>query len=89
MINSIILIRPKAEGKIEFPFSLLYVGTALKKAGYQVKIIDLHAKPELEDGLMSKLKQNSNTLLGISALSGSYLWVKNLSSSTNSFCCLR
>ncbi|OIP56746.1 hypothetical protein COW86_03480 [Candidatus Kuenenbacteria bacterium CG22_combo_CG10-13_8_21_14_all_39_9] len=78
MINSVILVRPKAEGKIEFPFSLLYVGTALKQAGYHVEILDFHQRDMSSANLIEKLRQSHNIMLGISALSGSYLWVKKL-----------
>ncbi|MFH1890120.1 MAG: radical SAM protein [Candidatus Kuenenbacteria bacterium] len=78
MIDSVILIRPKVHGKLEFPFSLLYVATSVKRAGYSVEIIDLHALPEDTNILLDKIKQKPNVLLGISALSGSYLWVKKI-----------
>ncbi|OGG87265.1 hypothetical protein A3B87_00130 [Candidatus Kuenenbacteria bacterium RIFCSPHIGHO2_02_FULL_39_13] len=78
MINSVILVRPKAEGKVEFPFSLLYVGTSLKQAGCHVEILDFHQIGESPALLIEKLKNGHNLMLGISALSGSYLWVKKL-----------
>ncbi|MFH0923768.1 MAG: radical SAM protein [Candidatus Falkowbacteria bacterium] len=78
MINAVLLVRPSAEGKKEFPFGLLYVGTALKQKGYKVKIIDLHDNPLLEDKIIDILLNSSNTMLGISALSLQYHWVKNL-----------
>ncbi len=76
MIGSILLVRPRAASKIEFPFSLLYVGSALKKAGFGVHIIDLHATPEREEEIYTYLKDNPDTLLGITALSASYAWAK-------------
>lgn len=65
-------------GKKEFPFGLLYVGTALKQKGYKVKIIDLHDNSQLEDKITDILLNSSNTMLGISALSPQYHWVKEL-----------
>lgn len=77
MVNSILLIRPKASNKIEFPFGLLYVGTALKNNNYKVDIIDLHATPEREFEIEKYLQNNPNTLIGITSLSASYSWVKD------------
>lgn len=78
MISSVLLIRPAAEGKLEFPFSLLYVATALKQAGYPVEIFDFHATSESSIDLVGKLKEMPRPMLGIGALSGSYSWVKKL-----------
>lgn len=77
MIESILLIRPYAKGKMEFPFGLLYTATALKNKGYPVKIIDLHAFPKQESEIEKILLQKRKMLLGIGALSGSYFWVKD------------
>ncbi len=76
MIDTILLVRPFAPGKKEFPFGLLYVGTALKKKGYDVRIIDLHDTPQREDEVIDILSKSPNAILGISALAGSYKWVK-------------
>lgn len=76
MIDSILLIRPRTKGKMEFPFGLLYTGTALKNKGWPVKVIDLHAFPEREFDIEKMLLRRPGTMLGISALSGSYFWVK-------------
>ncbi len=76
MIDSVLLIRPKAVGKMEFPFGLLYVGTALKQAGFQVKIIDLQDNLNSEDDVIEILKFSPATILGINALAPHYRWVK-------------
>jgi len=76
MINSVLLIRPSAIGKKEFPFGLLYVGTALKQKGYKVQIIDLHDAPDRKDAVFEILSNSPNAILGISALAPHYSWVK-------------
>lgn len=77
MIKSVLLIRPKAEGKVEFPFGLIYVGTSLKRQGFNVKIFDLHIDPDQEKDILDFIDADPNVIIGIGALSGSYLWVKN------------
>jgi anaerobic magnesium-protoporphyrin IX monomethyl ester cyclase len=77
MIDTVLLIRPFAPGKKELPFGLLFVGTALKKKGYNVEIIDLHDTPQREDEIMDILSKSPNALVGISAHAGSYKWVKS------------
>lgn len=79
MIDSVLLIRPKAIGRLEFPFGLLYVGAALKAKGYKVRIIDLQANPEQENEIIEILTKSSNTILGINALAPHYRWVKRFS----------
>ncbi len=76
MINSILLIRPFAAEKKQFPLGLLYVGTALKRKGYQIQIIDLQDEPERENEIIETLKSRPDMLLGISALAPQYHWVK-------------
>ncbi|MFA6500681.1 MAG: radical SAM protein [Patescibacteria group bacterium] len=77
MIDSVLLIRPWGIGKKEFPVGLLYVGTALEKSGYKVKIIDLQDDPSAENKIIDILSNSENTMLGISALSLHYRWLKN------------
>jgi radical SAM superfamily enzyme YgiQ (UPF0313 family) len=77
MIDSVLLIRPKAIGKKEFPLGLLYVGTALKNKGYKVRIIDLQDTPEQEEKIIDILASSPNTILGINALAPHYRWVKD------------
>lgn len=76
MIDTVLLIRPSAPGKKEFPFGLLFVGTALKQKGYKVKIIDLHDTPQMEEEIIDILAKSPNIMIGISAHAGSYKWVK-------------
>ena len=61
---------------MEFPFGLLYVGTALKQAGFKVKIIDLQDNLNSENDIVKILKSSPNAILGISALAPHYRWVK-------------
>ncbi|MFA6171576.1 MAG: cobalamin-dependent protein [Patescibacteria group bacterium] len=79
MIDEVLLIRPYACEKKEFPLGLLYLGTALKNKGYKVKIVDLHDRPELEGQVLDDLRNSPSTLLGISALAPHYRWVKKFS----------
>jgi len=76
MIDSILLVRPYAAEKKEFPMGLLYVGTALRQKGYKVRIIDLQDTPELEESIEGILAADENMMLGISALAPHYYWVK-------------
>lgn len=76
MIDSVLLIRPPAVGKKETPFGLLYVGTALKKKGYAVRIIDLQDERGLQHEILDILTDSPNTILGINALAPHYRWVK-------------
>ena len=77
MINSVLLIRPRAVGKVEFPFGLLYVGTALKNQGFKIEIIDLQLTPEKEEYIFNRIRNSRGELiLGISALAPHYKWVK-------------
>jgi len=79
MITKVILVRPGSRGKVEFPHGLLYLATALKQAGFESEIIDFQADKNLNTNhIISSLKKNQNAMLGISALAGSYLWVKKL-----------
>lgn len=77
MIDSVLLVRPYAAEKKEFPLGSLYVGTALKRKGYQVKIIDLQDYPDKEEVIIQILRSSPSTMLGISALAPHYRWVKN------------
>jgi radical SAM superfamily enzyme YgiQ (UPF0313 family) len=77
MIDSVLLVRPFAAEKKEFPLGLLYVGTALQKKGFRVKIIDLQDDPTKEEEIIKILSSSPNTMLGISALAPHYRWVKN------------
>jgi len=72
MINKVILIRPHARGKVEFPFALLYLATALKQNNFLSEIIDFHLNPGSENDLFNQVKRDSDCIVGISALSGSY-----------------
>lgn len=77
MIKSVLLIRPFSVGKKETPLNLLYVGTALKNSGYEVDIIDLQDDPSREREIIKILENSPEKILGISALSLHYRWLKN------------
>lgn len=79
MIDSVLLIRPFGVGKKEFPVGILYIGTSLKKSGYDVQIIDLMDTPGKEEEVISTLNSNPNMMLAISALAPHYRWVKQFS----------
>lgn len=64
-------------GKKETPLNLLYVGTALKNSGYEVDIIDLQDDPSREREIIKILENSPEKILGISALSLHYRWLKN------------
>lgn len=76
MIDSVLLVRPYAAEKKQYPLGLIYVGTALKKKGYDAKIIDLQVDPDQEEAIIGILRQNPSMMLGISALAPHYHWVK-------------
>ena len=76
MINSVLFVRPPATGKLETPVAVLYVATAVKKAGYDVEIIDLQAHPQREGEPTERLRSNPSMVLAISALAPHYRWVK-------------
>ena len=78
MINTILLIRPEVEvGKKEFPFGILYIATVLKNK-YRVRILDLNIYPDKESEVEDFLESNPGAMLAVSALSGSYSWVKQI-----------
>ncbi|MBI5655053.1 cobalamin B12-binding domain-containing protein [Candidatus Uhrbacteria bacterium] len=76
MIDSVLLVRPYAAEKKQYPLGLIYVGTALKQKGYGAKIVDLQVDPDQEESIIETLRQNPNMMLGISALAPHYHWVK-------------
>ena len=76
MIDSVLLIRPFSIGKKEFPLGLLYVGTALKNKGYNVKIIDFQDDPFLENEIINTIKNSPNIIVGITGLAPHYKWIK-------------
>lgn len=75
-LQPVLLVRPDGIGKKEFPVGLLYVGTALRRAGHLVRIIDLMDTPDQETEIADLLAAAPGTVLGISALAPHYLWVK-------------
>jgi anaerobic magnesium-protoporphyrin IX monomethyl ester cyclase len=76
MIKSVLLTRPFSVGKKETPMNLLYVGTALKNSGYGVEIVDLQDNPSREEEIIKSLENSPEKILGISALSLHYRWLK-------------
>ena len=76
MIDSVLLVRPYSVSKKEFPLALLHVGAALKEKGYKVQIIDLQDDPSREDEIIKLLEKSPEMILGISALTLHYRWVK-------------
>ena len=79
MIDSVLLIRPFSVSKKEFPLGILYIGTALKNKGYNVKIIDLQDNPAQEDEIINLAKSRPNLILGITGLALHYRWIKQFS----------
>ena len=75
-IDSVLFVRPPATGKLETPVAVLYVATAVNKAGYHVEIVDLQAHPQREGELPERLSSNPSMVLAISALAPHYRWVK-------------
>lgn len=89
MLDTVLLIRGFAGGKIEFPFGLLHIGTATKKRGFEVEILDLHyvAVDSFETAVnkvVSFVHAHPDTIIGISALSTQYPWIKEFSLSIKS-----
>lgn len=76
MFDTVILVRPSTTSKLEIPIGLLYVGTALQNAGYNVEIVDFHKDSSLEEGFADALRSRVGVVLGVTALAPSYGWVK-------------
>lgn len=55
------------------PAGLLYVGTSLGKAGHEVKLMDLHAKPLSEKLLVDEIKSYDPDFCGIGSMSPNHL----------------
>ncbi len=81
MIDSLFLIKTHSKGRVELPFSLLAIGTAVEKNGFKVKLMDLQcaADPSVEyviDEINLYRRTNQEFIVGISSLSTQYAWVK-------------
>jgi radical SAM superfamily enzyme YgiQ (UPF0313 family) len=79
MIDSVLLVRPYSISKKEFPLGLLYIGTALKNRGYDVRIIDLQDDPAREEEIINIARNKPNLILGITGLALHYRWIKQFS----------
>jgi len=74
MTRSVVLIYPNAGQDVAginvgLPLSVLYVGTALKKAGYDVRILDERVQTNLEPLLRDAIASNP-LFIGISSMTG-------------------
>ena len=83
-IKSILLIRPnstddKKDTYITFPLGIGYIAAVLKKEGYNVSVIDLTIEDVNYAHLKNRIKKINPDIVGISALSYSYIQVKKLS----------
>lgn len=89
-IKNVLLIRPnstndKKDTYITFPLGIGYVASVLQKENYNVSVIDLTVEDVDYEKLKIRIKKINPDVIGISALSYSYIQVKKLSSYLNSF----
>jgi hypothetical protein len=64
--------RIQARPQCDLPLELLYVGTPLSQAGYQVRIIDQRVSPDWRDALLRELAKKP-VCVGVTSMTGPQL----------------
>ena len=86
---NIILIQPPFDTRdkaTHFPLGLGYVAKALLNAGHKVEIFDIYAQQFSKNEVKKKIKEFNYDIIGISALSTQYKYVKWLASEIKKDC---
>lgn len=80
--NDLLIIVPPSLIKNELwaPLGAMYIGSALKKKGYTVKILNIDTEAITENEIIERIKQIKPRFIGYSCMVGtSYKYIKNLS----------
>ena len=81
---NVLLIQPpnyydgKNREQVFFPIGLGYIASAIIDEGHEVQVLDVHASHISHDQVANIIKSNSFDVVGISAMSTQYNYVKRL-----------
>lgn len=70
----------KDKNNNQFPFGIAYIANYLIQSGHRAEILDLNVNYLKKNEIISALKDMKCDIIGISSLSGGFMYVKNLTS---------
>jgi radical SAM superfamily enzyme YgiQ (UPF0313 family) len=83
---NILLVKPFTNTPIApLPMGLLYIGSAIKRAGHNVTIIDAHINKMRESKVISIIKEVKPDVVGITCMTSEALYMRRLSSAIKSY----